>query len=85
MDRGEKEKWELKDGWTYRYSAHGRLGVGMLFGQGHREQTQCLCQDGAKSPEERQQNAEEAHRARGAPSGALPEKTGTCRRLTNRK
>ena len=33
-------------------------------------------------PEERQQNAEEAHRARGAPRGALPEKTGTCRRLT---
>ena len=57
----------------------------MLFGQGHGEQTQCLCQDRAKSPEERQQNAEEAHRARGAPRGALPEKTGICRRLAIRK
>ena len=58
----------------------------MLFGQGHREQTQCLSQDRAKSLgqslEERQQNAEKAHRARGAPRGALPEKTGICRRFT---
>ena len=57
----------------------------MLFGQGHKGQTQSPCQNGAKPPEERQQNAEEAHRARGAPRGALPEKTGICRRLTNRK
>jgi hypothetical protein len=45
----------------------------MLFGQGHMEQTQRLCQERAKSPEARQQNAEEAHRARSAPRGALPE------------
>jgi hypothetical protein len=69
----------------HKYCAYGRLGVGMLFGQEHREQTQCPCQDRVKPPEDRQQNAEEAHRARGAPRGALPEKTGICRRLTNRK
>ena len=40
---------------------------------------------GPSPPEERQQNAEEAHRARGAPRGALPEKTGICRRLAIRK
>ena len=40
---------------------------------------------GQVPPEERQQNAEEAHRARSAPRGALPEKTGTCRRLAIRK
>ena len=39
---------------------------------------------GQVPPEERQQNAEEAHRARGAPRGALPEKTGICRRLTRK-
>ena len=53
----------------------------MLFGQGHKGQTQSPCQNGAKPPEERQQNAEEAHRARGAPRGALPEKTGIWRRF----
>ena len=57
----------------------------MLFGQGHKGQTQSPCQMGPSPPEERQQNAEEAHRARGAPRGALPEKTGTCRRLAIRK
>ena len=57
----------------------------MLFGQGHREQTQRLCQERTKSPEERQQNAEEAHRAQGAPRGALPEKIRICRRLTELK
>ncbi len=48
----------------------------MLFGQGHKGQTQPPCQNGAKSPEERQQNAEEAHRARGAPRGAPKGKSG---------
>ena len=58
----------------------------MLFGQGHREQTQRLCQERAKSPEERQQNAEEAHRVRSAPRGALPGKPRVyARRLTEQK
>ena len=42
----------------------------MLFGQGHKGETQSPCQNGAKSPEERQQNAEEAHRAREGSAGA---------------
>jgi hypothetical protein len=58
----------------------------MLFWPGAQGADPVPVPNGAKSPpEERQQNAEEAHRARGAPRGALPEKTGICRRLTIRK
>ena len=42
----------------------------MWFGQGHREQDPVPVPGRAKSPEAPQQNAEEAHRARGAPRGA---------------
>ena len=47
----------------------------MWFGQGHREQDPVPVPGRAKSPEAPQQNAEEAHRARGAPRGARREET----------
>ena len=46
----------------------------MWFGQEHREQTQSPRQEEPSPPEAPQQSAEEAHRARSAPRGALPEK-----------
>ena len=52
---------------AYKCPWHIQSALWLLFGQGHKGQTQSPCQNGAKSPEERQQNAEEAHRARGSP------------------
>jgi hypothetical protein len=50
-----------------------KTGEGRGFSQEHMEQTQCPCQEGAKSPSppRRQRNAGEAHRAQSAPRGAL--------------
>ena len=71
--KGDKEPINL-----FLYNNHYSLikNWKLLFGQGHKGQTQPPCQNGAKSPEERQQNAEEAHRARSAPRGALPRENG---------
>ena len=49
---------------------HKKLCCGIILIHGH----YCCCGQGhqeAKSPETTEQNAEEAHRARGAPRGAL--------------
>ena len=46
----------------------------MWFGQGHREKNPSPRQEEPSPPEAPQQSAEEAHRARSAPRGALPGK-----------
>ena len=48
----------------------------VLFGQGHRDQTQCLCQDRAKSPEERQEKCRGSAQGPGRPARGPPRENG---------